>query len=651
MSNSDVTPNEENWKPMPPLPVEDSLIGESTQTNDSQDFLASSLTSVEADKDEVEEVLYQDETDLTATPMADESENFETLTNEESSQEESETLEAMDSDSPSEDESDLEDLPVHERLEINQETGAVSGKPFENKHNKGTLPWIQTEHEASLKLLNEIEEEFERNRNVLKIAIAMTRSARILKDEKLSELSKYEETRDSLAEWIAARQGTYAWTLLEALGKERDKLTAFEESVKKWTETTTTEIVEQSRKNKRRFVRRIGFGFAGIFLAIGLGALVSLFLGWLGITWIVTALAFIGFTNPFVWVPNFLIGASITTWLASLFSYFRSYVKWRRMVDRHVAEARYYVGAVKSLQSEKGRILSLHGQMEDYLKLLSEILHKPWSISDAWVNWSTPVLETKALPTSLVVAKPLESGEYESVRKHALEDFAAGDWHSRQLEVLFSEFEKSQKMSVGAMNERFDKDGRLRAKLGSDINETDLLTRVGDEFVQSLAKKLQSDDLPEATQFHVASLKPDVLESLDLSKSMFDDGDIKKNWTSFVSEILGKATGWSTLAYSMSGINDRLEKRNQVNSYALIPDRIKSQLDPSVTPVIMEGESGSGVEVVVRVDVSHWVDPKNISILDDSKAAPADSEAPRVSTVLQKLPPADPEGRARRVTF
>ena len=92
-------------------------------------------------------------------------------------------------------------------------------------------------------------------------------------------------------------------------------------------------------------------------------------------------------------------------------------------------------------------------------------------------------------------------------------------------------------------------------------------------------------------------------------------------------------------------------QRNQVNSYALIPDRIKSQLDPSVTPVIMEGESGSGVEVVVRVDVSHWVDPKNISILDDSKAAPADSEAPRASTILQKLPPADPEGRARRVTF
>jgi hypothetical protein len=65
----------------------------------------------------------------------------------------------------------------------------------------------------------------------------------------------------------------------------------------------------------------------------------------------------------------------------------------------------------------------------------------------------------------------------------------------------------------------------------------------------------------------------------------------------------------------------------------------------------MEGESGTGVEVVVRVDVSQWVDPKKISILDDSKAAPADSEKPKASTVLKDLPKQDPEGRVGRVTF
>lgn len=516
------------------------------------------------------------------------------------------------------DEEELEDLPVHERLEIDQETGEVSGKPYENKHHKGTLPWIQTEHEASLKLLQEVEEEFDRNRNVLRIAIAMSRSARVLKDEKLDELQKYQETRDSLAAWIAARQGTYAWSLLEALGKERDKLGEFEESVRNWTETTTTEIVEQSRKNKRRFIRRIGFGFAGLFLALGLGALVNLLFGWLGITWIITLLAFIGFTNPFVWVPNFLIGGSILTWLASLFSYFQSYLKWRKMVDRHVAEARYYVSAVKSLQSEKGRIISLHGQMEDYLKLLSEILHKPWEISDSWINWSTPQLDTSSLPTSLVVAKPLETGEYESVRKHSLETFAAGDWHSEQVRVLFAEYEKAQKMNSGAMEDRFDKDARLRERLLSDLAGSDLLEKVGDNFVQSLAKRLQSDELPQANQFHVASLKPDVLEQLDLSKSMFDDGQTQKNWTSFVAEILGKATAWSPLAYSTSGLFDRLEKRSEVTSYALIPDRIKSVVDSSVTPVIMDGTSGSGVEVVVRVDVSQWLEPKKVAILDES---------------------------------
>jgi hypothetical protein len=626
MSSSDATPPAENWKPLDPILIEDSFpVAEPTPEapKPGQDFLS--------DDDQVQN----------ESPVEESVEEVEDELDSE--------YEEDNSDESDEDE--LEDLPVHERLEIDSETGVVSGKPYENKHHKGTLPWIQTEHEASLKLLNEIEEEFDRNRNVLKIAIAMSRSARILKDEKLAELWKYQETRDSLAAWIAARQGTYAWTLLEALGKERDKLEEFEGSLRKWAESTTTEIVEQSRKNKKRFIRRIGFGFAGVFLALGLGALINFFLGWLGITWIVTLLAFIGFTNPFVWVPNFLIGGSILTWLASLFSYFQSYLKWRKMVDRHVAEARYYVGAVKNLQSEKGRIISLHSQMEDYLKLLSEILHKPWEISDSWINWSTPQLDTTSLPTSLVVAKPLETGEYEAVRKHSLETFAAGDWHSDQVRVLFAEYEKAQKMSAGSMEDRFDKDGRLRERLLEDFEGSDLLTRVGDEFVQALAQKLQSDDLPQATQFHVASLKPDALDQLDLSKSMFDNGQTHKNWTAFVAEILGKATAWSPLAYSTAGLFDRLEKRSEVTSYALIPDRIKTVLDSSVKPVIMDGTSGSGVEVVVRVDVSQWLEPEKVAILDDSKARPAGATRDIVTLAPEAKPAVESEPTTGHVTF
>jgi hypothetical protein len=475
----------------------------------------------------------------------------------------------------------------------------------------------------------------------------MSRSARTLKDEKLAELFKYQDTRDSLASWIAERQGTYAWILLAALGKERDKLDEFEKNVREWTETTTTEIVEQSRKNKRRFIRRIGFGLGGVILALGLGTLVNFFLGWLGVTWLVTLLALIGFTNPFVWVPQVLLGGSVLTWLISLFSYFKSYLKWRRMVDRHVTEARYYVGAVKSLQHEKGRIASLHGQMEDYLKLLSEIIHKPWEISDSWINWETPTLDTSMLPTSLVVAKPIESSEYEAVRKRSLETFAATDWHSEQVRILFAEYEKAQKMNSGAMESRFDKDGALRSRLLEDFENSELLKKVGDEFVQTLAKKLQREDLPEATQFHVASLKPDILGKLDLSKNMFDDADIQKNWSTFVGEILGKATAWTPLAYSTSGIYDRLEKRSEVTSYALIPQRIKSELDSSVVDVIMDGDSGSGVEVVVRIDLSQWLEVNKVAILDSSKPAVALNPTAVViapQRVKPSNPTADPTG-------
>jgi hypothetical protein len=289
--------------------------------------------------------------------------------------------------------------------------------------------------------------------------------------------------------------------------------------------------------------------------------------------------------------------------------------------------------------------------MEDYLKLLSEILHKPWEIKDEWINWTTPQLETQSLPTSLVVAKPLESEEYEAVRKRALENFAAGEWHAEQVRVLFFEYERAQKMNAKSLEDRFDKDGRLRERLFEDLKGSDLLVKVGDQFVQNLARKLQSEELPQATQFHVASLKPDLLDSIDLSRNMFEDGDIKKNWTSFVSEILGKATAWSPLAYSTTGLFERLEKRNEVNSYAFIPDRIKSSLDSSVTPVVMEESSGSGVEVVVRVDISQWIDPENVSILDESKAVPSDSTSTFAPSENNATQSSSSDGVSGHVTF
>jgi hypothetical protein len=81
----------------------------------------------------------------------------------------------------------------------------------------------------------------------------------------------------------------------------------------------------------------------------------------------------------------------------------------------------------------------------------------------------------------------------------------------------------------------------------------------------------------------------------------------------------------------------------------------------------MEGVSGSGVEAVVRVDLSHWVDPNYLAILDESKPKPSDSESvlppktpevktessPEVKTesspVAKPEPPAGPKGG--RVTF
>jgi hypothetical protein len=65
----------------------------------------------------------------------------------------------------------------------------------------------------------------------------------------------------------------------------------------------------------------------------------------------------------------------------------------------------------------------------------------------------------------------------------------------------------------------------------------------------------------------------------------------------------------------------------------------------------MDGDSGSGVEVVVRIDLSQWLEANKLSILDSSKPTvavnpTADEIAPQ--RVKTSNPTADPTGA---VTF
>jgi hypothetical protein len=485
-----------------------------------------------------------------------------------------------------------------------------------NPFTKGTIEWIQEEEKLSQDRLVILEEELAKSQRILKLDIAMAKVTKRGAKSKQEELDQYDNARDSLNSWVAERQGTYAWKLLEALRAERVKIDDLQKEIVGWIEKPTTEFYERTLDLKKSFIRRFRLGLIGIVVSLVIGTIVNLILNALGLGLLVNLLTFLGFSNPFSWIPKALgIGAGFS-WIFALLGYFRGYYQWRKDLEREVASAKYYLKAVKRLAEQKPRILSLHNQMEEYLVLISEILHKPWKINEEWLTFDTDDLDYSKLPTSLVVAKPKPTGVYSTVAKDCLQTFLSGEWRSQQVEELFKQFETVNQMPEGSMARLFDADPKMRAKVLGTLPESQVLSLVGDSFVKKQAKYLQTYVLPEQTGFYVDSIKPDPLAVLDFSDNYFDEGGNDRDWNSFVGEILGEGAGWSGLAYSLMGKGKNLAKGTDMQSFALVPARLEKQGFKGIKAQVVEKNEATGVEVVIRIDLSAWLDPEMVNLLD-----------------------------------
>ena len=527
----------------------------------------------------------------------------------------------------SSDEEGPEEEPIEELGEINKEIDEdlavdkdfeeeIVLNPFERRKNrfkKGTVKWIKEENQIVSENIDFLEREFGKLKNVLKVGIATYKSAKETNQEKEEHLEQFLSAQESLNEWISERKETYAWQLLAALSKEQEKLAAFEADISKWVETKTQSLYEEARDNKKKFLRKFRFSFGGLLFSLVFGFLVNLALQAMGLGWIPIVLSFIGITNPISIISQVIGFGAVFSWFFAFVFYFRDYSRWRKRLNREIAEARFYLKAVSELSTEKGRLRFLHQEMHEYLGLMAKLLHNPWFISEEWIDYEGTRLDATKLPKSMDVAVPREVGAFNDVKARALEHFISGNWRTDQVSILFEEYEKSNAMRASSIASRIDEDARLRRKLRSDIASDQYLKRVGDRLIENLTEYVQSKVLPEETGFSVDSIKPDELAGLKMKASIFDSSDDLVNWEDFISEILGKAGSWQQINFSSSGQLDNLFDRRSITSYALIPERLDRKIDEEIKKHVVEKDDKAGVEVIVRVDVSTWIDGDKIN--------------------------------------
>lgn len=488
--------------------------------------------------------------------------------------------------------------------------------PFErrkNRYKKGTLKWIREEHGIVSENVVFLEKEYAKLKNVLKVGVATFKSAKETSEEREQELDKFLSAQESLNEWMSERKGTYAWQLLSALGKEREKLAEFEKEIQKWVETQTQDLYEEARDNKKRFLRKFRFSFGGLILSLVLGVVVNLILGALGLGWIPAVLSFLGITNPIGIISQIIGFGAVFSWFFAFVFYFRDYSKWRKRLNKEVAEARFFLKAVAELSVEKGRLRFLHAEMLEFLAMMAKLLHKPWSISEEWVNYEGTNLDASKLPKAMDVAIPREVGAFNDVKNQAMEYFISQNWRDTQISMMFEEYEKRNAMRSDSISNRIDQDTRLRKKLRQEISSEEILRSVGDRLTQKLTEYVQREILPNETRFNVDSIKPNELEGLKMKTSLFDSTQDLVTWQDFIAEILGPVGSWQQINFSSSGQLENLFDRKRIISYALIPERLNGGIMEEIKPHVVEKDDKSGVEVIVRVDVSTWIDGDKVN--------------------------------------
>jgi hypothetical protein len=57
-----------------------------------------------------------------------------------------------------------------------------------------------------------------------------------------------------------------------------------------------------------------------------------------------------------------------------------------------------------------------------------------------------------------------------------------------------------------------------------------------------------------------------------------------------------------------------------MNSFALVPARLEKEVTNGVKAQVVDKNEATGVEVVIRIDLSEWVDPEMVNLLDDNSA-------------------------------
>ena len=444
-----------------------------------------------------------------------------------------------------------------------------------------------------------------------------------------AEASDLRSAKASLREWVGDRAHSFAWKLLSALQQERDKAEADFTALHEAAGAAIGGTIPRPSELQDRFMKKF---LTTISVLFGLFALLTTLKYVLTLSWPVWVFALV------------LIVLFIILTLVFLTTYYRETSQRRHALAQARAYLDYLEQAGRTIKEERNRLDSLHTQIPDYLRYLSEVLHRPWQVPSIAQGEDTAAQDpedtperivfdtvrptTHALPSLMRIAEPPPGSggaKEQALVRDTVQLMLRPGWRFDALVRLLGTIEKQQSLPQETLAaKRVDQDPRLREAVMKALEESDVRREAGRAQLRALSQQIQLMVLDDVHP-PVKDLMPDPLEGLLLDEDMIGDQDrYLKEWDSFLAEPLGSASSWSPLNFSITGLTDA-DIEESVEIVAFGPDRLREHCHSVVSMRAFDQPSVRPIELTVRIERSRKaLGPGHFRVFDGLK--PLDSE-------------------------
>ena len=456
-------------------------------------------------------------------------------------------------------------------------------------------------------------------------------------ENQLSDLSGKLEVitaaKEDLAQWVEGKQNSFAWKLLQSIKDEENRLSRDE---KHHHETIMNfQILDPDFSSKIR-----SWVMKSLFIPFFLfGLIITAIELWRANSgtvqrpnpqnpavdinvnaadaWLYENLA-VTHGQIIVWISIFYTFLVI----GILFAYSRKTSANRLAISTELHRLRNSEKRDAILRIERERLDSLHPQVPQILELLALGLHSPWKIDEKYLNFQGSLPNASNLPECVDVCTPTEQSSkrvFPRLVAEALNLIQIPGWRKEGFENAIQNLATEAGFGhAGEAHKELDQDQRRTGKRTMLVELSDkesVLLKIGEELIRNFALEVQERVLPTSTP-EVFSLKPDPLKDLDLSDSLIGTDSTSVPWDVKLAEIAGQGAPWSPSTFSAKG--KMLARHEKMPGSLFLSTEKPSKLAHGQVVAIGEVYSGTRpFEVSIRVDLSEWCHPEDLSIFQD----------------------------------